>query len=413
MNQTNRTPEVDEDGYIIVPGLDMRALGKELDRAKAKVFTSEHALFFGSLLCNIEVVWDTSIPSLTCNGSTIQWNPQFFQSLPAPVRVTLLMEELWHIALLHPMRAKKMPFKVLAQIACDIQVRLELFRLRMPFPHGIDRPDSMYEGMTTEEIYDLLCDQAKVQAGQSIQGFSPDEPMEFGDVVSAVGDLDSEDAGTRQAAEAKLVNLVLGAQQLAAMGGGDTPGNIRATISQFVQPKIQWETLVHRWMNELQDTKLSWARPNRQYLNQDMLLPGLVDDDGRLEHLVYFLDVSGSISDAQIIRFNSEVKYVKQLYNPRKMTLVQFDVIIQDVRVIEENDTFDYLEVVGRGGTSLKDVRAYIMEHKPTAAIVFSDMDCTPMKPLPETSMCPILWIAHNARGSVEVPHGTVISINE
>ena len=88
-----------------------------------------------------------------------------------------------------------------------------------------------------------------------------------------------------------------------------------------------------------------------------MYLPSLIDDDGGLDHLIYYLDVSGSISDGDIIRFHSEFKYVKEHFEPEKMTMVQFDTRITQEKVFHKEDPFVETHVVGRGGTSLVPVR--------------------------------------------------------
>ena len=71
-----------------------------------------------------------------------------------------------------------------------------------------------------------------------------------------------------------------------------------------------------------------------------------------LAHLMYFEDVMGSISDEDVVRFNSEVKHVHSYFRPPLMSLVQFDTIIQQVIEIKDSDEFTQVKVVGRGGTS-------------------------------------------------------------
>ena len=87
--------------------------------------------------------------------------------------------------------------------------------------------------------------------------------------------------------------------------------------------------------------------------------------------------------------------------------MVQFDTMIQDVKEFTEDDPFDEIKVIGRGGTCLVCVREYIEKHKPTAAVVFSDLYCTPMQPL--TEEIPVIWavIGSNLTG----PFGKTIHI--
>jgi predicted metal-dependent peptidase len=109
-----------------------------------------------------------------------------------------------------------------------------------------------------------------------------------------------------------------------------------------------------------------------------------------LEHLIYYLDVSGSVSDAVILRFNSEVRHIHQELRPKRLTLVTFDTRIQDIYEFSLDDPFEEITVTGRGGTSLAPVYEHIKDHQPTAAVIFSDLYCTPMQ---ESPGAPVLWV--------------------
>ena len=114
------------------------------------------------------------------------------------------------------------------------------------------------------------------------------------------------------------------------------------------------------------------------------------------------------MTDAQALRFNSEVKYIQEVLKPQRLTLVQFDTCIQDVKEFKEEDPFDEIKIIGRGGTSFEPVRKHMLEHHPTAAIVFSDMWCEPMQPLDEE--IPIIWVAIDNR-TATIPFGKLIHI--
>ena len=123
-----------------------------------------------------------------------------------------------------------------------------------------------------------------------------------------------------------------------------------------------------------------------------MYLPSRIQDEGRLDHLLYCQDVSGSIMPKDIQRFNSELKYVWDVFKPKKMTIAQFDTRITKIDEFNEGDIFSKIKIVGRGRTDLIPVRELIIERKPTAAIIFSDMQVTPMEKLPDN--IPVLWVA-------------------
>ena len=93
--------------------------------------------------------------------------------------------------------------------------------------------------------------------------------------------------------------------------------------------------------------------------------------------------------------------------------LVLFDDCIQRVYEYHEEDPFEEVIIVGRGGTNLAPVRDYMIEHMPTAAIIFSDLCCSKMQPLPEGVNIPTIWVGVNARPNSEVNFGKLIHIRE
>jgi predicted metal-dependent peptidase len=214
---------------------------------------------------------------------------------------------------------------------------------------------------------------------------------------------------TKESTAAAVNNVVKAIHQakLAGAKPGSLPGGIEQIVEKFLKPIIPWEAELKAFFNDLLDEDFTWRRPNRRHSWDDMYLPSRYQEDGRLEHLIYYLDVSGSITDQEVLRFNSEVKFIKEHFNPKKLTLVQFDTIIQKEDVFHEDDRFEKIVVVGRGGTCLKCVHAHIVEHKPTAAVIFSDLCVAPMKSLPFD--VPIIW-ACTQKGQ-SVPFGKLIYV--
>jgi hypothetical protein len=94
------------------------------------------------------------------------------------------------------------------------------------------------------------------------------------------------------------------------------------------------------------------------------------------------------------------------------MTFAQFDTMIQKVDVFMKDDPFEEVKIVGRGGTSLVCVRDYIIKENPTAVVIFSDLDCTPMEPLPQGLDIPIIWVALNNKDA-KVPCGQLVHLHE
>lgn len=376
-------------------------LTRELDRTKATVFMAKDAVFFGSIMCSLEFQWSRSIETACTNGIFMRWNPDFFMALTRETRATVLKHELWHVARMHMLRVGSRSQKEF-NWACDIRINNDLENEKNSFV-GIEQcwKDHTYDQdakrlLSEEEIYDLIM----------TNQVPPPQGGSFGAGIDPDGEGDMEPLTSEE--EHKVINTVVQAVQQAKLSGqaGSIPGDVGEVLKHFLEPVIPWQQLLMKFFTDMLDEDYTWARPNRRY--PGMYLPSRFTDDGRLEHLVFFLDVSGSISDHDILRFNSEVKYIQEQLNPQKLTLVQFDTHIQKIDEFAADDPFDEIKVVGRGGTCLVPVRDFIEKHKPTAAVVFSDMWVAPMEPL--TIDVPVIWAVYN-NPRATVPFGQVVHI--
>lgn len=186
-----------------------------------------------------------------------------------------------------------------------------------------------------------------------------------------------------------VISTIVRAVQAAKMSKefGNLPGELTLMVDEFLSPILPWEVLLQRYFTELSKDDYSWKRPSRRY--DDEYLPSLLGENG-LEHLIYYMDVSGSVTDEDLKRFISEVKYIHSNLAPKKLTVVTFDDEIQDVYEFADDDDFDRIEMHGRGGTSLREVFEHIEKHKPTAAVIFSDLYCSIMEKDPKV---PVLWV--------------------
>lgn len=392
-----------------------------MDKVRAKIFQGSNAAFLGPLMASLNFYWTDKVETCATDYVSIFWNPADFDKLCEDERVSSIIHELGHNYRFHGLRCGDRDHDTWNQ-ACDIIINRDLRKSGWVANPPNFLPDYWHLGNGPEEdIYDKLMQQ-KANAPQS--GGSPNGPN--GPQGNQSGNSSGQNSGHQhptgqcscaqlgpvtQAQAQKAIQNVVQAVQQAQMANkpGDIPGEVEQLISTFLEPKINWEELLHRWFNGFLDNTYSYRRPNRRYAPQGILMRSRFPDKHRLDNLIYAFDVSGSVSDNMVIRFNSEVKHIRDTYQPKKITLILFDTKIQRVIEVDENDDFDQLKVVGRGGTHLECVRQFIMDNEATAAIIFTDLFCEPMAPGPEI---PILWIAvNNPQGTV--PFGEILHIEE
>lgn len=346
------------------------------DNLCLKLLGEPRARFLTSLLYSLKLVWADDIPTAGTNGILLKINPKFFYELSKEERLFVILHELWHVAKLHSIRRESRDPR-LWNTACDYHINnLLLKETYNSFKITVMKDcfkDEKFKDLSEEEIYEELLKQYP-------NGLPDNEYYES----NLNGDLEELD----QEEKSKAIAKVMEATQTAKAMGCDVGSGVTSLLSKFIKPSINWKKVLYKYMTALLDkSDYSWRKPNRRY--SDIYLPSRVESDGRLTHLLYFLDVSGSIEESQIVRFNSEIKHIKESLNPDKLTLVQFDTRIRRVDVFTSTQKFTNIHVVAGGGTSYTEVRDYILKEKPTASVIFTDLCCTPMQKVDS----PVIWV--------------------
>lgn len=383
-------------------GTTEEAMQKKLSKIKIKLFLHAGAAFLGSIMSQTRFIWDDSPDCDTAwtDGITIGFNPSFWLRIPDEAKVTVLAHELWHIAYQHVLRLKEAnrdPEKW--NIAGDHLINLMLQKSGYKFD-GIQNcyKDMRFTGMGTDQIYSLLPDPPAGGGGSGV-----------GQGAGGAGKpLGSDLRAPPKGKEIEVMGKVVQAVQAARLGNqaGTIPGEILLEIDKFLNPKLPWRVLLRRFFTEQSREDYSWKRPNRRYT--DDYLPSLWSEDG-LTTINYYLDISGSITDQNILRFNSEVKHIKEEFNPKRLDLVTFDTRIRDVYSFDEETPFEKVVVTGRGGTDLDPVAEHILKTKPNVAVIFSDLEVDPM---PSVGGIPVLWVVIGSPNAT-VPFGQMIHIDD
>lgn len=355
--------------------MDEQALARELDKVRANIFTGRYSAFFGSVMTSMEFIWDSTIDTAATNGEKIWWNPEWFLTLPFETRCFVMRHELGHVYRLHGLRLGSRDPEIW-NYACDYRINNDDENEGGTYAGTKPLVDHDYDlnGLATEEdIYDAIKQQQKPPPSSGSFGKGDRDLREFtGDPMTVIGN-------------------VIRAVQTAKLSGeaGALPGEIEELVSEFLKPIVPWEKLLMEFFTDSLNEDWTWARPNRRY--GDIYLPSRFLDDGRLRHIMFIEDVSGSITNDDLKRFNSEVKYIWDVLKPEKLSLVQFDTEIHTNEVLTEGDELDKVKIVGRGGTSLACVKELIEKEQPSAAVIFSDLECRPMEK-PKGNI-PIVWV--------------------
>ena len=365
---------------------DRYQLKLALDRAYTELICSQP--FFASMLLHLRRVEDWSCPTMWTDGTRLGYNPQFVLELPADELRGVLAHEVVHVASLHPWRRQTRRPKQW-NVACDHVVNEIVIEAGFTLPEGAIAP---VPDKSAEEVYQ------DVPEGEGDQGEGGD-PGGCGEVRDAT----NEDGSTMTQAdrERAMQEARVRVQQAAtaAKRRGTLPAGLARLVEEALDPQIPWKELLSRFIDGNTKHDLSWAHPNRRYLSQGLIVPGLWSPG--FADVLFAADTSGSVSDTDLQQVCTEILACLELYQERGED-VELHMLWCDSEVYPQRISCweDALRPQGRGGTSFAPVFAHIEEHglNPRAVVFATDGQCDDFGPPPP---CPVLWVLtsdHNHR---------------
>lgn len=355
---------------------------RRLQKAKITLMRNEKFALFSGILMIGRTSVDDNVPTACTNGRDEKYGRAFIKKLNDKELAFVVMHEGMHKAYRHLTTWKKLHTEnpVLANGACDYVINLELKDLdpderviAMPkYRDGVMKGkvmglvDEKYRGMNAKQVFDLL----KQEHGDGGGGDGFDEH----DWDGAKELSEDEKKKLERDIDQAMRQGVMAHQKLVGKG----TGGLSRELQDLLEPKIDWREVLREFVKSTcraKDTS-SWRRPNRRYLSTGTYMPSMIGE--RVGHLVVAVDTSGSIGDAELAEFLSEVKGIAEEVNPEKVDLLYWD---SEVAAHEEYSDADVPNIVsstkpaGGGGTSPSCVSAYIAEKKiePECIIVLTD----------------------------------------
>lgn len=362
-----------------------------VDRAKTSVFSSNNAGFFGTLLCklNWEITEKEDDPIACTNGVYVKVGPLFF-NVSEDMRKTIVRHELEHVARMHMLRRGNRNPRTW-NYACDMVINRGLVKENYVFDKnpdgsmkGVHCP-SEWDDLAEEQIYDLI---------------KPEDIPEDYD-----GDIGE---GTPSAGErAQILGNVAGAINAAKLNQntGTHTSDYEELIKRLTKVKVDWKIFLQHLLVEKSTPMPTWKKRNRRF--RDIYMKGKLATEDALAKIVFFEDVSGSVGAEELAQANAEAYAIKKNFRPKEMRIVQFDTTIKREIVVEEADELNEFKIVGRGGTSLRPVREWILKNKPKVAVIFSDLECEEMEPIPAGTE--LIWVIVGS--GINPPFGRYVHI--
>lgn len=356
---------------------------KAYDKAKIGLMAKPDTTFFTTIVFSLKLIWDRCIPTAATDGSSIRMNPDFFMSLLPDERIFLIVHEAMHVALLHMLRLADREHRKWNK-ACDHYINLMLIERGFKMPQN-GLADSKYKGLSSDEIYALLPDPP------------PDDPFTL-DLEPNIAPVDS--------ITQDIQDILIRAAMQSKMHGdapGSIPGDIEIFLTKLLNPKLPWQRILQKYIQNLSKHDYSWRKPNRRFF-PNHYLPSMFSE--KLMDIAIAIDSSGSVSDDDFRVFVSETHGILKMMKPDKITLIQFDKVIKSVDNIGSIRDLMNVKFIGRGGTRIEPVMEWAKENQPKLLLVFTDGEFNFYNTGYKTNT--VFLIHNNPR--FESPYGKVIN---
>ncbi len=397
--------------------------------------------FYGLLLMHMVYSLDENCPTAYTDGERIAFSPQFMDQLSDSELDFVMMHEIMHVVLQHCLRGSEYEDPVRFNIAADIVVNsnillendmaLDSITIASnggPTMHKVPNGNEGYE-YTMEEVYEMLppTPPGAPKAGGGKLGSDSGRAQK-----KAAGSLDNTPSGGTWDDHSKWGSLEedstlrdVWVKRMAEAceairirdkinGRGTLPAFAERFWKELTEPQLDWRIILNEFIQE-EINDYSFSPPDRRFAESPFFLPDLNEKgpSDEVADILFMIDTSGSMTDAEITAAYSEIKGAIDQFNGRlRGWLGFFDAAIIEPIPFEDEEDFKVIKPYGGGGTDFQIifeyVHRYMEDHLPASIIIMTDGFAPLLKE--ELAMgIPVLWLLNNEE--VDPPWGKVARI--
>jgi predicted metal-dependent peptidase len=352
----------------------------------ARVGLLLRAPFFGNLSTRLKLVnADEWCPTAATDGRNFYYNSRFVDMLKPKEVEFLFGHEVLHCVYDHfGRRGDRDP--QLFNIANDYCVNGDLKKHRVgEFITSVPcLYDQKYEGMSSEEIYDILYENAeKIDMSQLIDKLLDEHLDGEGNGEGSGEDGDGKEKGKgrpklsaeeRQKIKDEIKEAVLAAAS-ASDGAGNLPAGVKRIIEDMTAPKMNWRELLRMQLESTIKSDYTWMRNSRRGWHMDAVMPGMKLDP--MIDIAISIDASGSMGAHMLKDFLAEVAGIMEQFPNYRIHVLTFDTQVYNPQQFDSENLDDITgyEIMGGGGTDFDCVFEYFKanEIEPKRHIMFTD----------------------------------------
>lgn len=351
----------------------------------ARVGLLLRASFFGNLATRLTLTnADEWCPTAATDGRRFYYNTKFINMLKPKEVEFLFGHEVLHCVYDHfGRRGDRDP--QLFNIANDYCVNADLKKHRVgEFITSVPcLYDPKYQDMSSEEIYDILYENAeKIDISDLIDKML-DEHLDGEGNGDGGKDGDGKENGKgrpkltpeeRQQIKDEIKEAVLAAAA-ASDGAGNLPAGVRRIIEDMTAPKMNWRELLRMQLESTIKSDYTWMRSSRKGWHMDAILPGSKLDP--MIDIAVSIDASGSMGDKMLKDFLAEVAGIMEQFPNYRIHVLSFDTQVYNPQQFDSENLDDITgyEIHGGGGTDFDCVFQYFKDNEiePKRHIMFTD----------------------------------------
>jgi predicted metal-dependent peptidase len=382
---------------------------QRIEKCHVKLMRHKQFCLFSGLFMVGKVTVDETTPTARTNGVNVNYGRAFVDSLNDKQLAFLILHENMHKAYRHLQVWEKLWKKnaQLANMACDYVINLQI-RDYDPSGNDIEMPtdangealgliDEQYRGMDAHQVFLLLEKEEESGGGGSGGGQGLDEH-----------DWENAQEGTPEEQE-QVAKEIEGALRQGAILAGKMGGNVSREMQDLLTPKVNWKDALRDFVKTSTQGKdqTTWRRLHKRYISMDIIMPSTYDE--KVGSIVVAVDTSGSIGQAELAQFLSEVKCICDEVSPEKIDLLYWDTNVaghETYMGAELASLTETTQAKGGGGTSPECVPHYMKKESlnPECVIMLTDGFIDRQDPNDWQIGKPIMWcIKGNPHFDVDV----------
>jgi predicted metal-dependent peptidase len=401
-------------GFETVPEEDFQAR-EALTTARVKMLLKTS--WFGTMATRLPLVnSDAWLSTAATDGKYFYYNSKFINMLKPGELIFLFGHEVLHNVYDHLGRSKQNKHNpMLSNIAADYCVNRDLKDNRIgtfitTVPALYDRK---YDGMSMEEVYDMLYENAdKINIDDLVEQLL-DEHLDGEDDGQGDGGKPEEDANGNLVSKSKpkytkeqkqeirdnIKESLL--QSAAGASAGEMPAGVKRIIKDLTEPKMPWQELLNMSIQSTLKGDYSFMARSKKGYFSDVALPGQTPEE--TIDIALALDMSGSISDTMGKEMLSEVRGIMEQFQDFKIKVWCFDTQCYNYcEFTPQNiDEFDDYAITGGGGTDFDANWTFMKENeiRPERFIMFTDG--YPWNSWGDPDYCDTVFIIHGSEDIV------------